>query len=122
VFGNQVDDAGVIFRTALGDMVVSHKGKLFHFSAVTMQSDKLTDNLAIVLRLYFGVKQPLNDLFFFNMYKKALKRLGPPAEDEVYALVPAPAAGGKITADHLEKAKLRVHLNYLAQLVERPAG
>lgn len=112
----QTEFIDVIFRTAFGDLIVSHKGKLYHLSAVTMRSDSLPDRLEHVLALHFGQKRFLDAIFFLNMFKKGLKRLGAPAEDEVYALVPAPAMGGDITADNLEKAKLRVYLNFLAQL------
>jgi hypothetical protein len=117
-FKNQfeTEHIDVMFRTAFGDLIVSHKGKLYHLSAVTMLSDALPDRLESVLDLHFGQKMFLDSIFFFNLFKKGLKRLGAPEEDEVYALVPAPAIGGEITADHLQKAKLRVYLNYLAQL------
>ncbi|RKH05773.1 DUF1851 domain-containing protein [Corallococcus sp. CA053C] len=110
----QTEFIDVIFRTAFGDLIVSHKGKLYHLSVVTMLSDSLPDRLEAVLDLHFGQKVFLNSIFFLNMFKKGLKRLGAPTEDEVYALVPAPAMGGDITADNLQKAKLRVYLNYLA--------
>ncbi|OFA06902.1 GAD-like domain-containing protein [Duganella sp. HH101] len=119
VHGYQIDDLDVILRTGLGDMIVSHKGKLFYFSVVTMVSMPLPDSLEPVLGLHLSQPALVNGIFFLSMYKKALKRLGPPAEDEVYALVPAPAIGGEVAADHLQKAKLRVYLDYLAQLQSR---
>ncbi|MCP3140512.1 GAD-like domain-containing protein [Pyxidicoccus xibeiensis] len=113
---SQAESADVIFRTAFGDLVTSYKGKLYHFSAVTMRSDDLPGPLGRIMDLYFGQKRFLDAIFFFSMFKKALKRLGAPAEDEVYALVPARAMGGEIAAENLEKANLRVYLNYLSQL------
>ena len=112
----QTEFIDVIFRTAFGDLITSHKGKLYHLSVVTMLGDSLPDRLEHVLELHFAQKRFLNSIFFMNMFKKGLKRLGAPAEDEVYALVPAPAMGGSIAAENLQKAKLRVYLNYLAQL------
>jgi hypothetical protein len=116
VHDDQLENVDVMFRTGLGSLILAHKGKLFHFSAITMATLALPDSLEIVLDLYFSERMSLNDIFFLNLYKKGLKRLGPPAEDEVYALVPAPAIGGEIVADHLQKANLRVYLDYLSQL------
>lgn len=112
----EIELIDVIFRTGLGDLIVAHKAKLYHLSAVTMRSSSLPDPLESIIDLYFGQKMLLDSIFFMNLFKKGLKRLGEPAEDEVYALVPAPAIGGDIAADNLQKAKLQVYLNYLAQL------
>lgn len=116
VHAEQLDDIDVMFRTAFGDMLISHLGRMFHFSALTMESDDVPNVLEALLE--YGLSQPsaLNSLYFFKLYKQALKRLGPLAEDEVYALVPARPLGGEIALDNLEKANLAVYLDILSQL------
>lgn len=112
----QVELVDVIFRTAFGDMIISYQGKLIHFSAVMMRHDTLPDNLGAVLELHLALPQSLKAIFFFDLFKKALKKLGAPSEDEVYAFAPAPMLGGDISVDNLSKGNLRTYLHFLSQL------
>lgn len=50
------------------------------------------------------------------MFERALKALGPLAEDEMYGFVPALVMGGPGRLDHLKKVKVVEHLMFLAQL------
>jgi len=52
------------------------------------------------------------------LFKKALKKLGTLAPDEIYAFVPALALGGVADLNHLQKVKLQEQLSILAQLEE----
>ena len=52
------------------------------------------------------------------LFKKALKKLGTLAPDEMYAFVPALALGGVADLNHLQKVKLQEQLSILAQLEE----
>ena len=50
------------------------------------------------------------------LFERALKALGPLAEDEIYGFVPALGMGGPARLDHLKKVKAVEHLIFLAQL------
>lgn len=50
------------------------------------------------------------------LFERALKKLGPLAPDEMYALEPAVVLGGPIALDHLVRVKLDPHLTLLRQL------
>jgi hypothetical protein len=50
------------------------------------------------------------------LFEPALKKLGPLAPDEMYALEPALAVGGSIALEHLVRVKLDPHLTILRQL------
>ena len=50
------------------------------------------------------------------LFDRALKKLGPLAPDEMYALEPALAAGGAIALENLVRVKLDPHLTILRQL------
>lgn len=50
------------------------------------------------------------------LFERALKKLGPLAPDEMYALEPALAAGGTIALENLARVKLDPHLTILRQL------
>ena len=50
------------------------------------------------------------------LFEPALKKLGPLAPDEMYALEPALAAGGAIALENLVRVKLDPHLTILRQL------
>ena len=73
----QGDRVDVMFRTAFGDMLISYKGKLINFSAATMRHSNLPDSLEAVLGLHLGQPTFLDSIFFFDLFKKALKKLGP---------------------------------------------
>jgi len=120
LYSDQIDLANVVFRSGLGDMIVSYEGSLVHFSAVTMRHAKMAGTLESILEMDLSHPQSLSSIFFYNMYKSALKKLGKPSEDEMFGLVPAPAIGGEIRADNLQKVNLRIYMNYLAQLQPRP--
>lgn len=49
-------------------------------------------------------------------FRAAVKRLGPPAEDECFGFFPAIALGGDGSVESLRKVKVREHLALLAQL------
>lgn len=50
------------------------------------------------------------------LFKKALKRLGPLQEDEVYGFEPALALGGAASLANLRKLKIAPHLEILSEL------
>ena len=116
VYPEQLPDVNVIMRTGLGCMILQYRNKFVHFSAVTMRHNALDRPFELVLDLDLGERQFLNSIFFFDLFEKALKRLGPISEEEVYGLVPAPALGGTLDAEHLQKMNLASYLDYLAEL------
>lgn len=50
------------------------------------------------------------------LFQRALAKLGPVAEDEMYAFEPALCIGGKADLEHMVKLNLEVHLMILDQL------
>lgn len=116
----QIEDVHVAFRTAFGDMILWFQGQFYHFSAVTLRHGAMTGTLELILEMYLGRRRSLNDIFFFDLFRKAYKRLGPPTEEEVYGFFPAVPLGGEIAAENLQKVNLRAHLAFLSELV-RPA-
>ncbi len=50
-----------------------------------------------------------------QLFKRALMKLGPVGEDEMYAFEPALCIGGKADLEHMVKLNMDVHLNLLGQ-------
>jgi hypothetical protein len=115
VYEYQVNDLNVVFRTAFGDMIFAYRKKLYHFSAVTMRHSELTGALEAVLEIHLAEREFLNSIFFFNLFKQAMKKLGEVSVDEVYGFFPVLPLGGELDIDNVRKVNLRAHLHLLSQ-------
>lgn len=111
----QIEDVHVIFRTAFGDMILSYRNKFYHFCAVTMNHGELMGSLNAILEVHLAEIEFLNSVFFFDLFKKAKKKLGEISEDEVYGFFPAIQAGGDLVVENLRIVNLLSHLHLLAQ-------
>ncbi|HEV7994558.1 MAG TPA: GAD-like domain-containing protein [Gemmatimonadaceae bacterium] len=120
LYDYQSEFVDVVFRTAMGDMIIAYKGELVHFSAVTMRHGRMTGSLESVLEMDLGQPQFLKSIFFFDLFKIARKKLGSLSPDEMYGLVPPVSLGGEITPENLQKVDLRRHLHDLARSQTRP--
>lgn len=82
-----------------------------HTSTLTeQQMDKRFQNFLLSTEVEY------ND--FDDLFKPAIKKLGPLRHDEMYGFVPALMFGGPDTLDHLEKVKAVEHLTILSQITE----
>ncbi|AKT33051.1 GAD-like domain-containing protein [Pseudomonas syringae pv. actinidiae] len=73
------------------------------------------DNLDFGVKAFFSsMIAEYNDLD--DLFKPALKSLGPLKHDEMYGFVPALALGGPMELKNLQKVKTIEHLTFLSQL------
>ena len=125
----KIDNYHVIARTAYGDLyawgeknnqkiVVScSTGSIY---APLNKIQKANKNPDLGIQTFFAMsdreRYDLEDSqgeFFFD---RALAKLGPLTESEVYGFEPALFIGGKVSVDHVVKCNLDVHLTVLRQL------
>lgn len=127
---DQVDSFHVIARSAFGDLYAcGEKTGLSVTVACPLNKilalrnelkPKSKDDLDLSIRSFFAFSEPpdydLQDESDKPLFKRALAKLGPLEEDEVYGFEPALVLGGKMRLENLAKLKLDVHLTILRQL------
>lgn len=111
-------DSHVIFRTAFGDFIFYHQENLYSYSVVTSLSLKLGSSIETLMNFNFAWKESLNNMYFLNIYKKALKKIGPIAEDEIYAYIPALQIGGEMDIKNLQKQNMKSYLIMIANFTQ----
>jgi hypothetical protein len=119
VYPDQLEESHVLFRTGFGDLIISYKGKLFHFSAVTLIHAELSGTLEQVLEMDLGQREFANSIFFLTQFNGARKKLGSPTESEVYGASLGVPLRGVFNIDMLRKLNLREHLRLLS-LIAKP--
>lgn len=118
------DNYHLIARSVFGDLylfgektgfslkitaAISHYTGSFHATAAN-EMDRAVQNF------FLTVDKEYND--FDGMFDSALKKLGTPKHDEMFAFVPALTLGGQATLKNLEKVKTLEHLVLLSQIAE----
>lgn len=109
-------DALVFLRTAFADLYFWDEGHAYALDVHRGLVSQVTDDITRLFRVLCDPRVQEKSLRR-PLYDEAVKRLGPPAEDECYAFVPALVLGGPGTADSIQKVKMREHLDVLRQLV-----
>ena len=125
----QIDAFHVIGRTAFGDLYVcgEHSGANMTISCpinaiFALPKDlkpKSREDRDWSVRSFIGLSVnecDLKDESGRELFERALNKLGPLEQDEVYGFEPAIVAGGKMRLENLAKLKLDVHLTILRQL------
>jgi len=126
----RLDSFHVIARSAFGDLYACGEkvGPVVNVScllhAIFAQAKELhprtAEDLDFKIRGFFAGKTrrgcDLTTEHDGYLFERALKKLGPLAPDEMYALEPALAAGGTIALENLARVKLDPHLTILRQL------
>jgi hypothetical protein len=128
-FLEQIDAFQVIARSAFGELFLwgQKTGGSATISCATNSIICLSsslkrqlDNPDFYVRTFFSNKSidrcDLGDELGQPLFKRALAKLGPLEEDEVYGFEPALVLGGKMRLENLAKLKLDVHLTILRQL------
>ena len=128
-FLEQIDAFHVIARSAFGELFLwgAKSGGSATISCATNSIICLSSNLKrqlsdpdFYVRTFFSNKSiercDLDDELGQPLFKRALAKLGPLEEDEVYGFEPALVLGGNMLLDNLRKLKLDVHLTILRQL------
>jgi hypothetical protein len=114
-----LDDATgayAFLRTGFGGIYYWNGAEVNYIDVLFGGVWSLFDTLDLTLNEMLCDDTYLNDVIRRQEFNEALPRLGAPAPDECYAFVPAIALGGSVSAENLERAKLREHLAILAQL------
>jgi hypothetical protein len=103
-------------RTAFGDLFLwsdaGIRALLVHHHRIM----ELTDDMDLFVESSLTADSFLDKGLNRKLYRKAVKKLGPPEPDECYAFEPALALGGPGTLDTLRRVKWIVHLALLAEL------
>lgn len=127
----EADDYHVIGRTAFGGLWVwgSRSGPSLQIASALhllfpdrMAAASMANGDAnFVLQIFFESMTPaateiFDDVHAQPLFKRALRKLGPLAADEVYGFVPALVMGGRARLDNLRKLRIIEHLEMLAEL------
>lgn len=125
----QLDSFHVIARTAFGKLYLCGEKSgqsatidcaLNAIIAVPERlKAKTPDARDMSIRVFLGVDRDECDLEDENgkpLFAKALKKLGPLSENEVYGFEPALVAGGRMHVENLRKLQIDQHLTVLRQL------
>jgi hypothetical protein len=121
VYPEQVSESHVLFRTGFGDLLIEYRSKLIHFSAATLHHGRLAGTLDQVLDIHLGERDFANSIFFLKQFNVAKRKLGPPAESEVYGVELGKPLGGDFAVDRLQRLDLNEHLRLLAKLAKPKA-
>jgi hypothetical protein len=114
----------VIARSAFGDLFLfgGEYGQKLHIVAPdskVIPSKKKNLDLDLSIRSFFASMSPevceFSDVDGKGLFARAANKLGRLQHDEMYGFVPALAAGGRATLDHLQRVKAVEHLVILAQ-------
>ncbi len=104
-------------RTGLGGIIFEQGGTCHSFDPAYLDITTYEEfSLADLLNFSVTADESLNEYYYFKLYEKARKRLGPITYDECYGFVPAIALGGDLSADNLQKVELKSYLQILSQL------
>ena len=106
----------VVYRTAFGSFLYLKDGTYYNRSVIHNLISNFYHDLSVIIEFSLTRKDTQKDSLHNDIYKKALKRLGPPAYDEVYAFVPVISMGGDYNPDTIQKVKLKEHLAFLEQV------
>jgi hypothetical protein len=106
----------VILRTAFGSFYYLKDGEYYNINVVDNLKSHLQNNFRIIIKFSLSKKDSQKDILHKDIYDKAVKRLGIPNYDEVYAFVPAISFGGDYNPDNIQKVNLKSHLAFLEQL------
>ncbi len=109
---------GLVFlRTAFADLYFWDEGAVFSLDVHYGRVSQVTSDVELFFDAVLCDERVQERSLRRPIYREALKRLGPPADDECYAFVPALALGGTETAESVQRVKLREHLDILRQVV-----
>jgi hypothetical protein len=111
------DRRATFLSTALGHLFVWAGGAAHLLDPLKGRVSKLTDDVEILFETVLCEDVVLEGLRE-DIYDAALSRLGRPRHDECYGFVPAPALGGPLTAENLQRVDAREYLAILVQLVQ----
>jgi hypothetical protein len=111
------EQRATFLSTALGHVFVWAGGATHLLDPLQGRVSKLTDDIEILLDTVLCEDVVLEGLKE-DLYKGALPRLGRPRHDECYGFVPAPALGGPLKAENLQRVDAREYLAILVQLVQ----
>ncbi|WP_337165982.1 GAD-like domain-containing protein [Vibrio fluvialis] len=133
---SQLDDPSenfVIARGAFGDLEIWNRkrgnvmsycpviGLLYQWHIDVKQEQTKTE-LELDMAYFFGgassSDQDQEDEFEERLFERALDKLGPLAENEMYAFVPATCLGGKWLLENLQKVDITTHIEMLMDLEE----
>ncbi len=109
--------AHVFLRTAFADLYFWDEGFAYALDVQYGRVSQITDKIELFYDHALCDERVIERSLRRGLYQQAVGRLGPPAEDECYAFVPALALGGPGTAESLQKVKIREHLDILRQIV-----
>jgi len=107
----------VIMRTAFGSFYYLKGDTFYSKSVVHNLSSDLRKRFDLIIEFSLCNKGNQKNILYKEIYDKAVKRLGAPKYDEVFAFVPAIALGGNYNPDTIQKVQLKEHLSILAQLI-----
>ena len=107
-----------MFVTAFGDVITWRKEGAVDIVFYRYGTD---DVMLTRFELFFKLlsKDPTFAKHFFatDKYNEAVEMHGPLAYDECFGYVPILAIGGKETADHLKKVKIREHIALISSFI-----
>ncbi len=109
--------AEVIARTAFGDLFVWSLGGVQYLDVHLAKVYRVADDIPFFFNTFLLKPKNSERCLRKRLFKKCLKKLGPPKRSEAYTFVPALAFGGSQKAEFVELAKMREHLNFLLQLI-----
>ncbi len=119
----------VVLSTAFGGMIFydpdnaspTAQGKHYSFFCpVFLQRTPLSNDLDAIMKGWLTTEEIYVPLMLYNLYTLARKRLPRPTANECYGFVPAIALGGDLDAGQISLYKLKLHLDFLAQLDSAP--
>jgi hypothetical protein len=109
--------AKCVARTAFGDLILFGKpDRWLHFSADTLDSTDYTADYFTFFDFAMTDQGWMKNVMRVPLFEKALAKLGPLDERQVYAFQPHPALGGSGELDTIEKSRLFEYLDLLSQL------
>ncbi|MDR1890300.1 MAG: DUF1851 domain-containing protein [Zoogloeaceae bacterium] len=132
----QEDNYYVIARNAFGELYLwgTHTGARYELMSPSMgwlyNNQNMRDEhdirngkadwlLSVFLALCAPDQEDTDDQNGKPLFERAVRKLGSPAANEMFAFTPALALGGVKNLSSLSKVDIHIHLDLLSQMVER---
>jgi hypothetical protein len=130
------DNYYVIARNAFGELYLwgtrtgaryelmdPHRGWLYNKNNIREERDFLDGKADLRFSIFLALKHPhyedSTDKNGKPLFERAVKKLGPLAANEMLTFTPALALGGEELLKNISKVDIHIHLDLLAQMVDR---
>lgn len=112
----KIPNEGIIFGyTSLGDLFYWYDKHVHFLDIQTGAVEMISSDILMFLNVFVSDKEYYDDVFFGEVQREAIEKLGPIGAGECYILEPILALGGSRDVANLSKGDLLTYLSIVVQ-------